>query len=238
MSSSESKSNKSQNEFLMNYMAGISTTSENNTLTNKRYSSIFHSGGLDFSTDTIKSSLDSNIFINYDYCYNCCKNKRGRKLNIEEILGGFNRDTTSDYSICLYCLCRYHPKIYLVNDTQKSIDIIETMKLLNPFVLLKEVDNLIRLHGEKYFFLSNYHINKDYKHIFWNIVFYFNVLKLPCFVLHINKNQSKNSKIVEELENSRQTHKETDLFHDFKSIFSNDSGKGSTSGKNNIHLFT
>ena len=194
---------------------------------------------IDNINDTIENTIESNIFLNYDYCYTCCKSKKIKKLYIEDIIGGFGRDTSSDYSICFNCLNNFHPKIYLISDAQKSVDKIETIKLLNPIVLLREIDNMIRLYGEKYFFLSNYHINRDQRYIFWNIVYYFNLLKLPCFVLYVNKNKTKNHKVVEELEKIRQVNKsnKTNSVYDTKSIFSGGSEKDSTSGNLNNNLY-
>ena len=63
------------------------------------------------------------------------------------------------------------------------MDIRETVNLLSPVVLLKEVENLTRNLGEKYFFISEWYKHKDHKQIFWNIVYYFNVLGLPTYVL-------------------------------------------------------
>lgn len=82
---------------------------------------------------------------------------------------------------------------------------METVNLLSPVVLLKEVDNLIKNKGEKYFFISEWYKHKEHKQIFWNIVYYFNVLKLPTFVLTYIKNEFLINDILEDLDLQRQS---------------------------------
>lgn len=83
------------------------------------------------------------------------------------------------------------------------MDITETVNLLSPIVLLKEVDNLIKNKGEKYFFISEWYKHKDHKQIFWNIVYYFTVLRLPTFVLTYLKEDYLIDEILEDLEKYR-----------------------------------
>ena len=53
----------------------------------------------------------------------------------------------------------YINRIYIIYDNnQKSLDIMETVGMLSPVVLLKEVDNLIKNKGEKYFFISEWYL--------------------------------------------------------------------------------
>jgi len=82
---------------------------------------------------------------------------------------------------------------------------IDSVKLLSPVVLLKEVDNLIKNHGEKYFFSSDYYIHKDHRQIFWNIAYYFEILNLPTFPLYIQKDEDELNILIEQLEAIRTT---------------------------------
>lgn len=82
---------------------------------------------------------------------------------------------------------------------QNTLDIIETVNLLSPVVLLKEVDNIIKNKGEKYFFMPEYYMHKEHKHIFWNIVYYFKMLQLPLFVMTALRNDVYLNPILEEL---------------------------------------
>lgn len=68
---------------------------------------------------------------------------------------------------------------------------------------MKEVDNLIRNHGEKYFFISEWYKHKDHKQIFWNIVYYFNVFHLPTLVLTFISDELLIREILNEMNNHR-----------------------------------
>lgn len=54
--------------------------------------------------------LNSVIFVHYDICPNCYKNNKKKKLNLEEILGGFKKDKSTYFSTCNICLAKFFPK--------------------------------------------------------------------------------------------------------------------------------
>ncbi len=54
--------------------------------------------------------LNSAIFVHYDICPNCYKNNKKKKLNIEEILGGFKKDKSTYFSTCNVCMSKFFPK--------------------------------------------------------------------------------------------------------------------------------
>jgi hypothetical protein len=83
---------------------------------------------------------------------------------------------------------------------RKNIERIDSVNLLSPVVLIKEIDNLIKNHGEKYFFTSDYFIHKDHRQIFWNLAYYFEILGLPTFVLYIQKDEEQLNQLTEQLE--------------------------------------
>lgn len=114
---------------------------------------------------------------------------------------------------------------------------METVNLLSPVVLLKEVDNVIKNKGEKYFFITEWFKHKEHKQIFWNIVYYFNVLKLPSFVLTYIKNDIVLIDILEDLEKLRQaanTRKPLPHNNSIKSGYSNTAGSSGTSRRASI----
>jgi len=174
--------------------------------------------------------INSAIFVHYDMCPNCYKNNKKKKLQLEEILGGFKKDKSTYFSTCNVCMSKFFPKIYIIYENNaKSLDIVETVNLLSPVVLLKEVDNLIKNQGEKYFFISEWYKHKEHKQIFWNVVYYFNVLKLPTFVLTYIKNDFLMSDILEELDRFRLTFnpkKSTSNASTIKSSYSNTGSSG------------
>ena len=76
---------------------------------------------------------------------------------------------------------------------------------MSPIVLLKEVDNLIKNLGEKYFFISEWYKHKDHKQIFWNIVYYFNVLGLPTHVLTFISDELLIREVISELQKQKES---------------------------------
>lgn len=64
----------------------------------------------DFSTNAIYDLINNSIFVYYEICPSCYKNNKKRKMSIEEILGGFKRNTSCYFTICTICLCKIFPK--------------------------------------------------------------------------------------------------------------------------------
>ena len=58
----------------------------------------------------IYDMLNSAIFVHYDICPNCYKNNKKKKLNVEELLGGFKKDKSTYYCTCNICLSKFSPK--------------------------------------------------------------------------------------------------------------------------------
>jgi hypothetical protein len=169
---------------------------------------IFSHDGLLILTSQLQEQLDSTMFLTYDYCPNCLKKKSRSKLTIEEILGGFKKDRSSYYSVCSVCLVKVYPRLYMINTKNESLDNIEWVNFISPAVLLKEVDNLIRNNGDKYFYTSEYFRHKDHKQIFWNMVFYFQLLNLPRFVMYILRDESKIKNLIEHLDHLEEIYKQ------------------------------
>lgn len=64
----------------------------------------------EFSANAIYDLISNSIFVYYEICPSCHKNKKKRKLLIEEILGGFKRNKSCYFAICTICLCKFFPK--------------------------------------------------------------------------------------------------------------------------------
>jgi hypothetical protein len=104
-------------------------------------------------------------------------------------------------------------------------------------VLLKEVENLIKNQGEKYFFITEWYKHKDHKQIFWNIVYFFNVLGLPTLVLTYVSDELIIRDILEDLQKQRRlslTNKNESFYN--KACFSLNS-IGSSQGLNMKNVF-
>jgi hypothetical protein len=150
-------------------------------------------------SNQIQDLIASTIFMLYDYCPNCLR-KTKAKISVEEILAGFKKERSTFFTVCNVCFTKMFPRIYFINTKTQNLDKINSVNFLSPIVLLKEVDNLIQNYGEKHYYISDYFKHNEHKHIFWNLVFYFGILGLPCFVLYILKNEDKIKTLMESLE--------------------------------------
>lgn len=55
------------------------------------------------------------------------------------------------------------------------------MQLLSPVVLYKEFINTLNKKGDEV--LQSETFIKEHSVVFWNLILYFKLLKLPCFIL-------------------------------------------------------
>lgn len=191
--------------YAMTENIGSSTFSMNNSLVNSSQirqsviAEVFDS----VTTENLENKLIKNIFLSYELCPYCLKHKKNpKKIIIEEIFGGFSRGKSDYSSLCPSCLNKIFPKLYFVNEDQLNLD-TETANFLSPLVLVKEVDNIIKNHGEKYFYQEDLYKDKYHRHIFWNIAFYFQVFDLPLCVMYVQNNEERFLKMETFLEESK-----------------------------------
>lgn len=64
----------------------------------------------DDKAQLIYELISNSIFVCYEICPSCYKNNRKRKMSIDEILGGFKRNTSCYFAICSICLFKFFPK--------------------------------------------------------------------------------------------------------------------------------
>jgi hypothetical protein len=92
----------------------------------------------------------------------------------------------SEYIIkCPICKAAYVPK-FMIYTERKSKILHEgrdglCMQLLSPVVLYKEFINTLNKEGDSILMSENFII--EHSVVFWNLVLYFKIMKLPCFVL-------------------------------------------------------
>ena len=100
---------------------------------------------------------------------------------------GFQKNQ-SEYTICCpICSANFVPKftVYSEYDTPYlSGRQGFTLPLLSPVVLHKEFVNTLNKTGAKV--LSSHDFVQDHSVVFWNLVLYFKVMKLPCFLLDLD----------------------------------------------------
>lgn len=92
----------------------------------------------------------------------------------------------SEYIIkCPICKGCFVPKFTIYTDRSSPI-LPEgkkglTMQLLSPVVLYKEFINTLNKKGDKVLLMPSF--VTAHSVVFWNLVLYFKIMKLPCFVL-------------------------------------------------------
>ena len=136
--------------------------------------------------------LNSFIFLNYKICGNCAKNKKYKKIFIEEILSGLLKN--SNYIICPECFEKMDSAMYFLKNTQYNLN-INKFKLLSPFILKNQIDNLLKEFSDIAFYKRIPSDNILLSTVYLNIIYYFQLFDLPLFVLYI----PKNSNITDEL---------------------------------------
>ena len=99
------------------------------------------------------------------------------------------------------CKAKFVPKLNLFTDSDhNSLSGREGMEVqwLPPSCLLKEYTNWVSQRGENIILKEDFRI--DHKTIFWNLIFYFKLLKLPCFFLDNYYNPAHTFRQTENLE--------------------------------------
>lgn len=125
----------------------------------------------------------SSLYLEFESkCGQCDRN-----LKEEEILSGFAK-STSMYTIkCPICKDSYVPKFTVYSeyktDYLKGRDGM-TITLLSPVTLYKEYINIVEQKGEQIVLKENF--LREHKFVFWNIVLYFKIMKLPLFMLDLD----------------------------------------------------
>ena len=139
----------------------------------------------------IESKLNKIIFIPYNLCENCMVTKGITKcLTFDEILAGFiMRKNDDNTSICSNCLNRYEPKLFLLDNNQKNLNLKE-INFVTPMKLIKRIDEIIKEKGEIYFYKNN-----EWNEVYLNIVFYFQLFDLPTCILYVQNDMEKFEKI-------------------------------------------
>ena len=185
---------------------------------------------------TLNDLLEKSCFICYEYCSHCysSKNKKILPLTYEEILSSFKPEKNCYYAVCHVCKTQIYPNLYILHKTQAKADSIDLVKFISPLILIKELENIFRNYNEIYLFESEYYIHKDHRHIFWNMVFYFNMMGLPLFVLDKNRIDNNNINIFATINSELQNTE--DIIFDKKSYSS--SSNNNSYNNNKLKFFT
>ena len=145
----------------------------------------------DLSSHDFYGYLDNILFLTEKYCPYCTKNiEKIKFISMEELLAGFNPNSDKTDSICPNCLTVVSSIIYYLNKNSKSIS-LQQFQLLTPKKLISEIDELIKIYGEYFFYIENFSDNPKVIAIYLNIIFYFKLFDLPLFVLCIERDKAK-----------------------------------------------
>ena len=196
-----------QNAYLNGFYALTGNINSNITLTMSFNNSIFNAISTKQSIlEDITSHndddfyFDNYIFLTEKYCPYCTKNiQKITFISMEELIAGFNKDINKLDSICPNCLTVISSEIYYLDKNAKKLD-IKKFKLLTPFKMIQEIDEINKTLGEHYFYLNNKLDNKRMLDLYISIVFYFKLFDLPLFVLYIENDQKRFENIMGDIE--------------------------------------
>ena len=201
----KSSSTLFQSEYLNGLYAltGKANSAISMSLTNSIFNAISARQSImeDINTNTNNFEyFDSFIFLTVKYCPYCTKNVNNIKyISMEELLAGF-KDIKKEDSVCPHCLTVITTNIYYLNKNDKKLE-IKKFKLLSPYKIVKEIDDINKNYGEVYFYLNNKNDNYKMEDLYKSIIFYFKLFDLPLFVLCIeNDPQEFQENIAKEIE--------------------------------------
>lgn len=116
----------------------------------------------------------------------------------EEIMTGWQQSMNEYISQCPLCKAKFVPKLILLTDSEhESLNGKDGLEIqwLPPSCLMKEFTNCITQRGDS--ILLKEDLRKDHSAIYWNLVFYFKLMKLPYFFL--DQYSSYSSRQIESL---------------------------------------
>ena len=184
------------------YLNGLYTIVDSGTSTNSNLSlsySVFGDNNIkrnildEIASHNIDyySYFDNYLFLTEKYCPFCTKNiEKIKFISMEELLAGFNQNINKLDSICPNCLTVISSDVYYLNKNSKDAS-IQKFQLLAPTRLMIEIDEMIRIYGEYFFYLENLSDNNKVILLYLNTIFYFKLFDLPLFVLCIERDKTK-----------------------------------------------
>ena len=131
----------------------------------------------------MSSVLENSLCIEFcKACHEC-----EQPLREEELLSGLCKNKQKYTIACPICKKEFVPKITLYSE--HKTDFINgrdgtTVNMLPPVTLYKELLNIFEHEGDEV--ITSESLLKSHKIIFWNLVVYFKVMKLPVFLLNLD----------------------------------------------------
>lgn len=105
----------------------------------------------------------------------------------EELLSGFTKNLSSYVVKCPMCKGNFVPRFTVYSEYKT--DYLKgreglSIQMLSPVTLYKEYINIIEQEGDQIIFSDIF--LKEHKTVFWNIILYFKILRLPTFMLDLD----------------------------------------------------
>jgi hypothetical protein len=117
-----------------------------------------------------------------EFCKTCAE--CDQPLREEEILSGLGKNKSKYTITCPICKGEFVPKITLYSENVSEYvngKVGTTISMLPPVTLYKELLNIFESEGDKV--VTTECLLKEHKIVFWNLIMYFKVMKLPSFIL-------------------------------------------------------
>ena len=144
--------------------------------------------------------FESVVFLPSDSCPQC-----EQILDIDGIMSGWDKSYTN-YTTKCPCGSNFTPRFHVIIDlaeyseaaevAQERMDSSLEVEFLSPPVLRKELENLV--YGEGADFMLARDFCDKHKVVFWNLVLFFQVMKLPTYFLDPNFDVADLEEIVRE----------------------------------------
>lgn len=108
----------------------------------------------------------------------------------EELLSGFTKNLSAYTVRCPICKNQFVPKFTVYSEYKTDYlrgreGVCITM--LSPIVLYKEYINIIEQKGGQQILKESF--LRDHKAVFWNLILYFKIMKLPLFMMDLDFSQ-------------------------------------------------
>lgn len=128
--------------------------------------------------------MENPLFINiHKFCEHC-----NQPLREEELLTRFEKRLEKHKVSCPYCKEFFMPKFYVYAENESTYLTHgkqgESFPILPPIILYKEFFNVLSKSGPD--IVMSETLVSEHPDIFWNIIMYFKLLKLPYFMIDLD----------------------------------------------------
>jgi len=125
----------------------------------------------------VREKMNKILFFSVIELSNQCNNSTcKKKVNIEDIIIVMSKDFLYSKYKCFHCQFEFNPFLLITKLSGKYFKI----PLISPIDIIKEI--LFMISKQKEAILFSYEFYLSQKTLFWNLIFFFKILKLPLFI--------------------------------------------------------